>query len=125
MSTKTKGKITGPPPAPKKKPTEGVTVRAKWLLIERGLNWPLDDLCKKLTAEGYTVSRSSMQTLTADFRQSCRVLFRLGKLKGIEIEEKAKAPKAEKPAPKKKKAAPKLLKMLEGSEPVEKKAEAA
>ena len=99
MATK---RTTGPKP----KPTEGITVRAKWLMIERGLTISIDDLCAKLETEGYKVSRGSIQTLMGDFRQSCRVLWRLDKLKGLSVDQ----PKADKPKTTKKPKKPKKAK---------------
>ena len=69
-----------------KRRKSGVTIRAKELLIEHSLVIALEDLCGKLKAEGFRVSPGSIQTLMSDFKQSCRVLHSMGKLKGIRIE---------------------------------------
>jgi hypothetical protein len=63
----------------------GITIRAKELLIEHNLTIALDDLCAKLKAEGFRVSPGSIQTLASDFRQSCRVLGSMGKLKNLTV----------------------------------------
>lgn len=120
MATKRK---TGAPPKPK--PTIGVTRRALQMMVEHELRIGIEELTAKLAAEGYSVSPMTLRTQASHFRQSVSVLAELGELKGMEIEpKKAKAEKT----PQKKAKAPKggkLLKMLEGAEPVEKKAAAA
>ena len=68
------------------KPTKGVTVRSKELLIEHGLTMPIDDLVAALQAEGYKPSSGSTGTLLADFRQSCRVLESMGRLKNLKVD---------------------------------------
>lgn len=68
------------------KPTKGVTIRCKEVLIERGVYLPVDDLVAALEGEGYKPSRVLVTTLASDFRQSVRVLDSKGKLKGLEVD---------------------------------------
>jgi hypothetical protein len=63
----------------------GVTIRAKEMIVAHGAWMRTDDLVSKLEAEGYKPFRSSITTLVGDFRQSPKVLDRLGKLKGVAL----------------------------------------
>ena len=141
MTSKSKSKSKPKAPEAKK---AGVTTTAKMLLIANEMAISLDDLCSELEKKGFTVSRSSIQTLMGDFRQSVRVLHEAGKLKGLtptarlvksepreqEARELMKDPKAKKDwealAPQKKpKASKKKAAKAEPEVKTELKAEAA
>lgn len=62
----------------------GVTTRVKLLLIEHGIDKSADELQTMLKDEGYRgIKLSSVTTIAADFRQSCRLLKSAGKLRGV------------------------------------------